>query len=176
MLLKYLAHLYFKVITKLDEFKRKYDVVNNIAYFQLLLHTIFLLRPYAVSSIFCEGSVLCSQSLSQSLPRINLDSYSALPADEGDEDRQAGIDDDYNEGSDLELELGDHPDSDHGERLALTHAGVFHLCWTGCVLMCVCCGQRRRPIRPSRCMCFLSTLCWHLSCRQRYVSYFSVLE
>uniref|UniRef100_A0A8C1Y6W0 Activating signal cointegrator 1 complex subunit 3 n=1 Tax=Cyprinus carpio TaxID=7962 RepID=A0A8C1Y6W0_CYPCA len=51
-----------------------------------------------------------------SLPRINLDSYSALPADEGDEDRQAGIDDDYNEGSDLELELGDHPDSDHEEK------------------------------------------------------------
>ncbi|XP_059379339.1 probable ATP-dependent RNA helicase DHX37 [Carassius carassius] len=51
-----------------------------------------------------------------SLPRINLDSYSALPVDEGDEDRQAGIDDDDNEGSDLELELGDHPDSDHEEK------------------------------------------------------------
>uniref|UniRef100_A0A8C1HLZ8 Activating signal cointegrator 1 complex subunit 3 n=1 Tax=Cyprinus carpio carpio TaxID=630221 RepID=A0A8C1HLZ8_CYPCA len=65
---------------------------------------------------FRHRCVLCSQSLSQSLPRINLDSYSALPADEGDEDRQAGIDDDYNEGSDLELELGDHPDSDHEEK------------------------------------------------------------
>uniref|UniRef100_A0A673MG78 RNA helicase n=1 Tax=Sinocyclocheilus rhinocerous TaxID=307959 RepID=A0A673MG78_9TELE len=49
-----------------------------------------------------------------SLPRINLDSYSALPVDEGDEDRQAGIDDNDNEGSDLEL--GDHPDSDHEEK------------------------------------------------------------
>uniref|UniRef100_A0A672P2V4 RNA helicase n=1 Tax=Sinocyclocheilus grahami TaxID=75366 RepID=A0A672P2V4_SINGR len=49
-----------------------------------------------------------------SLPRINLNSYSALPVDEGDEDRQAGIDDNDDEGSDLEL--GDHPDSDHEEK------------------------------------------------------------
>uniref|UniRef100_A0A4W4FET9 Activating signal cointegrator 1 complex subunit 3 n=1 Tax=Electrophorus electricus TaxID=8005 RepID=A0A4W4FET9_ELEEL len=46
-------------------------------------------------------------SLSQSLPRIDLDNYSAQPVDEGDEDRQAGIDDD-DDGSDLEL--GDHPE------------------------------------------------------------------
>ncbi|XP_073765102.1 probable ATP-dependent RNA helicase DHX37 isoform X3 [Danio rerio] len=51
-----------------------------------------------------------------SLPRINLDNYSALPVDEGDEDRQAGIDEDDGEGSDLELELGDHPDTDHEEK------------------------------------------------------------
>ncbi|XP_073675155.1 probable ATP-dependent RNA helicase DHX37 [Garra rufa] len=51
-----------------------------------------------------------------SLPRINLDNYSALPVDEGDEDRQAGIDEDDFEGSDLELELGDHPDTDHEEK------------------------------------------------------------
>ncbi|KAK2899142.1 hypothetical protein Q8A67_010560 [Cirrhinus molitorella] len=51
-----------------------------------------------------------------SLPRINLDNYSALPVDEGDEDRQAGIDEEYNEGSDLELDLGDHPDTDHEEK------------------------------------------------------------
>ncbi|XP_073724216.1 probable ATP-dependent RNA helicase DHX37 [Misgurnus anguillicaudatus] len=50
-----------------------------------------------------------------SLPRINLDNYSALPVDEGDEDRQAGIDDD-DEGSDLDLDLGDHPDSDNEEK------------------------------------------------------------
>ncbi|MFT7805018.1 putative ATP-dependent RNA helicase DHX37 [Arapaima gigas] len=43
-----------------------------------------------------------------SLPRINLDNYSALPVDEGDEDRQAGIDDEE-DGSDLDLELGDDP-------------------------------------------------------------------
>uniref|UniRef100_A0A4W4FEH1 Activating signal cointegrator 1 complex subunit 3 n=1 Tax=Electrophorus electricus TaxID=8005 RepID=A0A4W4FEH1_ELEEL len=42
-----------------------------------------------------------------SLPRIDLDNYSAQPVDEGDEDRQAGIDDD-DDGSDLEL--GDHPE------------------------------------------------------------------
>lgn len=47
--------------------------------------------------------------------------------DEGDEDRQAGIDgDDDDEGSDLELELGDHPDSDHGERLL--HMQVCLIC------------------------------------------------
>ncbi|XP_036434725.1 probable ATP-dependent RNA helicase DHX37 isoform X1 [Colossoma macropomum] len=46
-----------------------------------------------------------------SLPRIDLDNYSALPVDEGDEDRQAGIDDDdAEEGSDLDLDLGDHPE------------------------------------------------------------------
>lgn len=47
--------------------------------------------------------------LSQSLPRIDLNNYSALPVDEGDEDRQAGIDDD-DEGSDLDLDLGDQPE------------------------------------------------------------------
>lgn len=46
--------------------------------------------------------------LSQSLPRIDLDNYSALPVDEGDEDRQAGIDDNDDEISDLDL--GDQPD------------------------------------------------------------------
>uniref|UniRef100_A0A8C9VCF6 RNA helicase n=1 Tax=Scleropages formosus TaxID=113540 RepID=A0A8C9VCF6_SCLFO len=43
-----------------------------------------------------------------SLPRINLDNYSTLPVDEGDEDRQAGIGDEE-DGSDLDLELGDDP-------------------------------------------------------------------
>ncbi|KAM6965386.1 putative ATP-dependent RNA helicase DHX37 [Aplochiton taeniatus] len=42
-----------------------------------------------------------------SLPRIDLDNYSALPVDEGDEDRQAGIGEEEDEGSDLEL--GDDP-------------------------------------------------------------------
>ncbi|XP_059192536.1 probable ATP-dependent RNA helicase DHX37 [Centropristis striata] len=44
-----------------------------------------------------------------SLPRIDLDNYSALPVDEGDEDREAGIGDEEDEGSDLEL--GDDPAS-----------------------------------------------------------------
>ncbi|MCI4380964.1 hypothetical protein PGIGA_G00246080 [Pangasianodon gigas] len=48
------------------------------------------------------------QKKSVSLPRIDLDNYSALPVDEGDEDRQAGIDDDDDEGSDLDL--GDQPE------------------------------------------------------------------
>uniref|UniRef100_A0A667Y2I6 RNA helicase n=1 Tax=Myripristis murdjan TaxID=586833 RepID=A0A667Y2I6_9TELE len=43
-----------------------------------------------------------------SLPRIDLDNYSALPVDEGDEDRQAGIgEEEEDEGSDLDL--GDDP-------------------------------------------------------------------
>ncbi len=94
--------------------------------------------------VYLVKEVCCTRSLSQSLPKINLDSYSTLPVDEGDEDRQAGIDeDDDDEGSDLELELGDHPDADGGERLR--DAGVFHLCLTGCVLMCVCllCSEER---------------------------------
>ncbi|XP_072351935.1 probable ATP-dependent RNA helicase DHX37 isoform X1 [Scyliorhinus torazame] len=41
------------------------------------------------------------------LPRINLDNYSAMPVDEGDEDREAGIDDEDGVGSDLDLDLGD---------------------------------------------------------------------
>ncbi|CAG08573.1 unnamed protein product, partial [Tetraodon nigroviridis] len=45
----------------------------------------------------------------QSLPRIDLDNYSALPVDEGDEDREAGIGDEEDEGSDLDI--GDDPTS-----------------------------------------------------------------
>ncbi|XP_036382835.1 probable ATP-dependent RNA helicase DHX37 [Megalops cyprinoides] len=48
------------------------------------------------------------QKKTVSLPRIDLDNYSAMPVDEGDEDRQAGIGDEE-EGSDLDLELGDDP-------------------------------------------------------------------
>ncbi|XP_069817056.1 probable ATP-dependent RNA helicase DHX37 [Dendropsophus ebraccatus] len=45
---------------------------------------------------------------SLNLPKISLDSYSALPVDEGDEDREAGGDDDEEEeeGSDFDLDLG----------------------------------------------------------------------
>ncbi|XP_020499535.2 probable ATP-dependent RNA helicase DHX37 [Labrus bergylta] len=38
-----------------------------------------------------------------SLPRIDLDNYSALPVDEGDEDREAGIGDQEDEGSDVDF-------------------------------------------------------------------------
>lgn len=47
---------------------------------------------------------------SQSLPRIDLDNYSALPVDEGDEDRQAGIDDDDDDDEGSDLDLGDQPE------------------------------------------------------------------
>lgn len=45
----------------------------------------------------------------QALPRIDLDNYSALPVDEGDEDREAGIGDEEDGGSDLDI--GDDPTS-----------------------------------------------------------------
>ncbi|XP_048412428.1 probable ATP-dependent RNA helicase DHX37 [Stegostoma tigrinum] len=49
------------------------------------------------------------------LPEINLDNYSAMPVDEGDEDREAGIDDEDNIGSDLDLDLGDGDDCEEVE-------------------------------------------------------------
>ncbi|KAM4615931.1 putative ATP-dependent RNA helicase DHX37 [Polymixia lowei] len=48
------------------------------------------------------------QKKTVALPRIDLDNYSALPVDEGDEDRQAGIGDEEDVGSDLDL--GDDPE------------------------------------------------------------------
>ncbi|XP_074495409.1 putative ATP-dependent RNA helicase DHX37 [Sebastes fasciatus] len=48
------------------------------------------------------------QKKNVSLPRIDLDNYSALPVDEGDEDRDAGIGD---EEDDVDLEIGDDPAS-----------------------------------------------------------------
>lgn len=95
----------------------------------MLLFHIQFLKPYAVP-------FLLSLSVCQSLPKISLDNYSALPVDEGDEDRQAGIDEDDGEGSDLELELelGDHPDVDHGEAHTHTHTSACDLCLCVCVI------------------------------------------
>ncbi|XP_033828283.1 probable ATP-dependent RNA helicase DHX37 [Periophthalmus magnuspinnatus] len=46
----------------------------------------------------------CKKKKTASLPHIDLDNYSALPLDEGDEDREAGIgDEDDDDGSDLDL-------------------------------------------------------------------------
>ncbi|XP_012684041.2 probable ATP-dependent RNA helicase DHX37 isoform X2 [Clupea harengus] len=45
-----------------------------------------------------------------SLPRIDLDNYSVLPVDEGDEDRQAGIDEEEDDDEGLDLDLGEHPE------------------------------------------------------------------
>ncbi|XP_067911172.1 probable ATP-dependent RNA helicase DHX37 isoform X2 [Heterodontus francisci] len=50
------------------------------------------------------------------LPKINLDNYSVLPVDEGDEDREAGIDDENEVGSDLDLDLGEGDDSEEVEK------------------------------------------------------------
>ncbi|KAM9858095.1 putative ATP-dependent RNA helicase DHX37 [Aulostomus maculatus] len=47
------------------------------------------------------------QKKTVSLPRIDLDTYSALPLDEGDEDREVAIEDEEDEGSDLDI--GDDP-------------------------------------------------------------------
>ncbi|CAN9513034.1 unnamed protein product [Ophioblennius macclurei] len=47
------------------------------------------------------------QKKTVSLPRIDLDNYSALPMDEGDEDREAGVGDEDDAGSDIDL--GDDP-------------------------------------------------------------------
>ncbi|XP_067163038.1 probable ATP-dependent RNA helicase DHX37 isoform X1 [Apteryx mantelli] len=48
------------------------------------------------------------------LPKIDLDNYSVIPVDEGDEDRDAETDDDV-AGSDLDLDLGD-ADSEEDEK------------------------------------------------------------
>uniref|UniRef100_A0A8C5S7I6 DEAH-box helicase 37 n=1 Tax=Laticauda laticaudata TaxID=8630 RepID=A0A8C5S7I6_LATLA len=58
------------------------------------------------------------QKKKHSLPKINLDNYSILPIDEGDEDREAAEDDEEanSAGSDLDLDLGENcekPDSSH---------------------------------------------------------------
>lgn len=54
----------------------------------------------------------CLSCLSQTLPKIDLDNYSVVPVDEGDEDRDAESDDDV-AGSDIDLDLGD-VDSEEG--------------------------------------------------------------
>ncbi|KAM8960068.1 putative ATP-dependent RNA helicase DHX37 [Pelodytes ibericus] len=58
-----------------------------------------------------EAIKKCKKSKQQkhvNLPKIDLDNYSAMPLDEGDEDREAGEEEeDDAEGSDLDLDLGD---------------------------------------------------------------------
>jgi len=65
----------------------------------------------------CPPLMLCGHLScpSQTLPKIDLDSYSVVPVDEGDEDRDAETDDDI-AGSDSDLDLGD---GDSEEGLAL---------------------------------------------------------
>uniref|UniRef100_A0A8C4M2Z9 DEAH-box helicase 37 n=1 Tax=Equus asinus asinus TaxID=83772 RepID=A0A8C4M2Z9_EQUAS len=54
-----------------------------------------------------HGPMSC---LPQTLPQISLDNYSVLPVGEGDEDREAEMDDEEALGSDLDLDLGDDGD------------------------------------------------------------------
>uniref|UniRef100_A0A8D2P7R4 Activating signal cointegrator 1 complex subunit 3 n=1 Tax=Zosterops lateralis melanops TaxID=1220523 RepID=A0A8D2P7R4_ZOSLA len=70
--------------------------------------------PYQKNNSCClcpPLNVLFSSFLSQALPKIDLNSYSVVPVDEGDEDRDIDSDDDA-AGSDLDLDLGD---GDSGE-------------------------------------------------------------
>ncbi|XP_078083166.1 putative ATP-dependent RNA helicase DHX37 [Mustelus asterias] len=84
--------------------------------------------PYRPNSIVKEADAAADDSVEaikkfkkakpkSTMPRINLDNYSAMPVDEGDEDREAGIDDDDDVvGSDLDLDLGDGDDSEKAEK------------------------------------------------------------
>ncbi|XP_066545535.1 putative ATP-dependent RNA helicase DHX37 [Amia ocellicauda] len=54
------------------------------------------------------------QKKTVSLPKIDLDTYSALPLDEGDEDREAGLGDEE-DGSDLDLDLGEEGGAGDGD-------------------------------------------------------------
>ena len=73
---------------------------------------------------------VCFPSGRQPLPRIDLDNYSALPVDEGDEDRLAGIGDDEYEGSDLDL-------GEDGEDMGRTQHGLHTSGRTHCQNECV---------------------------------------
>ncbi|XP_072103683.1 probable ATP-dependent RNA helicase DHX37 [Mobula birostris] len=50
------------------------------------------------------------------LPKINLDNYSAMPVNEGDEDREAGVGDEDEVVSDLDMDLEDIDDSEEVEK------------------------------------------------------------
>ncbi|KAG2470565.1 DHX37 helicase, partial [Polypterus senegalus] len=55
------------------------------------------------------------ETFRKTMPKINLDNYSALPVDEGDEDRDAGIDDEEELlDSDLDLDIGDDDTGEEG--------------------------------------------------------------
>lgn len=75
--------------------------------------------------------MLFSSFLSQALPKIDLNSYSVVPVDEGDEDRDIDSDDDA-AGSDLDLDLGD---GDSGEGLAHVKERIT------CDMSCLSCAE-----------------------------------
>lgn len=88
----------------LRKFKKAKQKKTIVSVFTVLLELY-------VGSSFTDTSVTVNDCFPrlQSLPRIDLDNYSALPVDEGDEDREAGIGDEEDEGSDLDI--GDDPTS-----------------------------------------------------------------
>uniref|UniRef100_A0A2K6GTL9 Activating signal cointegrator 1 complex subunit 3 n=1 Tax=Propithecus coquereli TaxID=379532 RepID=A0A2K6GTL9_PROCO len=65
---------------------------------------------------FKKSRARAKKARAEALPQINLDHYSVLPAGEGDEDREAEMDDEEGAvGSDLDLDLGDDGE-DGGEQ------------------------------------------------------------
>uniref|UniRef100_A0A8D2N400 Helicase ATP-binding domain-containing protein n=1 Tax=Zonotrichia albicollis TaxID=44394 RepID=A0A8D2N400_ZONAL len=78
------------------------------------LRKAFPYQKNTMQSAACVPLLMCCShlpSLSQTLPKIDLNNYSVVPPDEGDEDRDFDSDDDA-AGSDLDLDLGD---GDSGE-------------------------------------------------------------
>uniref|UniRef100_A0A8C3N996 Activating signal cointegrator 1 complex subunit 3 n=1 Tax=Geospiza parvula TaxID=87175 RepID=A0A8C3N996_GEOPR len=78
------------------------------------LRKAFPYQKNTMQNAACVPLLMCCfhlPSLSQTLPKIDLNNYSVVPPDEGDEDRDFDSDDDA-AGSDLDLDLGD---GDSGE-------------------------------------------------------------
>ncbi|XP_069880986.1 probable ATP-dependent RNA helicase DHX37 [Dipodomys merriami] len=66
---------------------------------------------------FKKSRARAKKAQAAALPQISLDSYSVLPAGEGDEDREAEMDDEEAAlGSDLDLDLGDEDGAEGGEQ------------------------------------------------------------
>uniref|UniRef100_A0A8C4LZ29 DEAH-box helicase 37 n=1 Tax=Equus asinus asinus TaxID=83772 RepID=A0A8C4LZ29_EQUAS len=59
---------------------------------------------------FKKSRARAKKARAATLPQISLDNYSVLPVGEGDEDREAEMDDEEALGSDLDLDLGDDGD------------------------------------------------------------------
>lgn len=84
--------------------------------------SVFCVALKILSCVYIWRDCLCLQSL----PRIDLDNYSALPFDEGDEDRDARIGDEEDEGSDLDI--GDDP-SNEGKLLQINSSSHAVAWW-----------------------------------------------
>lgn len=94
-----------EAMRKFKKAKQKKTVVSTVN---------FLKNIFCPSQSSTDIEQKCFNCCLQSLPRIDLDNYSALPVDEGDEDREAGIGDE--EDGDSDLDLGDDP-ADAGKPL-----------------------------------------------------------